>query len=113
MDVQKKLKSFEATYHGVQSTECSTNSETAETGLGDGSVDDPPVAEAVQQALCHLVCTIVLGDLLTQDEDLVVALQLLSQCLVQRISDGVVLCAVGSVCSCLQEGGDRANSGLL
>jgi hypothetical protein len=75
----------------VQTAEGSADGETAETALGDGGVDDTLVAEAVQQALGDLVGTIVLGDLLTQDEDLGVRLKLLGKSLVQGVSDGVLL----------------------
>jgi len=41
------------------------------------SINDPLVTESVQQALGDLVRTVVLGNLLSQDEDLRIALQLL------------------------------------
>jgi hypothetical protein len=75
----------------VQTAKGSADGEAAETALGDGSVDDTLLAEAVQQALGDLVGTIVLGDLLAQDEDLGVGLKLLGKSLIQGISDGVLL----------------------
>lgn len=75
----------------MQATESSTDSETTETTLRDRSVDHTLLAEAIQETLGDLVCAVVLGDLLTQDEDLLVALELLGQGLVERISDGVLL----------------------
>jgi hypothetical protein len=42
-------------YHRVQSGQRSTNGETSEAGLGDGTVNHPLLAEAVEQALCDLV----------------------------------------------------------
>lgn len=80
-----------ATHHGVKTAESGTNSKTTEARLGDGSVNDTLVAEAVQKTLGHLVSTVVLGDLLTKDEDLGVGLELLSKSLVERISDGDLL----------------------
>jgi hypothetical protein len=39
----------------VQSSERRTNGQTGETRLGNGTVDDPLLAEAIKQALGHLV----------------------------------------------------------
>jgi hypothetical protein len=39
----------------VQSGQSSTNGKTGEAGLGDGTVNHPLLAEAVEQALCDLV----------------------------------------------------------
>lgn len=75
----------------MKTAQGSTNSETAETALGDGSVDNALLAESVQKTLGDLVGTIVLRNFLTEDEDLRVSLELLGQCLVQGITDGVLL----------------------
>lgn len=79
------------TYDGVEATESSTNGQTSETALGDGSVNDTLLTEAVEKTLGNLVGTIVLSDLLAKDEDLVVGLELLGKGLVEGISDGVLL----------------------
>lgn len=96
---------MENTHHWVQTAQSRTNSQASETRLGDGRVDDPSLAEPVQKSLCDLVCTIVLGDLLTEDVDSVISLELLDEGLVQRITDSVLLGARGGVCSGLEEGG--------
>jgi hypothetical protein len=75
----------------VQPAERGADGETAETHLGDGCVDNPLVAKAVQQALGDLVCAVVLGNLLTHDEHLGVALELLGERLVQGVADCVLL----------------------
>jgi len=75
----------------VKTTQGSTNSETAETRLGDRSVNDTLLAEAVEETLGNLVGTVVLGNLLTEDEDLLVLGELLCESLVERISDSVLL----------------------
>lgn len=75
----------------MEATEGSTNGQTSETALGDGSVNDTLLTEAVEKTFGNLVGTIVLGDLLAEDEDLVVGLELLSKSLVEGISDGVLL----------------------
>lgn len=43
------------TYNGVQASERGTNSETGETRFSDGAVDDPLLAEAVEEAFGDLV----------------------------------------------------------
>ena len=42
-------------YDGVETSEGGTDSETGETRLGDGRVDDPLLAEAVEETLGDLV----------------------------------------------------------
>lgn len=79
------------TYHRVKTAESSASSETGETHLGDGGVDYALLAEAVQKTLGDLVGTVVLSNLLTEDEDLGVALELFGQGLVEGISDSVLL----------------------
>lgn len=79
----------------MQSAKGSANSETTETALGDGCIDDTLVAEPVQETLCDLVCAVVLSDLLTQNEDLVIGFKLLGEGLIEGLSDSVVL---GSLC---------------
>lgn len=83
-----------STHNRSQSAQRSTDSQTAETTFGDGCVNDPLVAEPIQQALGDLVGTVVLGDLFSQDEDLLILLQLLDQGLVQGLADGVLLGAL-------------------
>lgn len=75
----------------MKAAEGGTNSKTTEARLGDGGVNDTLVTEAVQKTLGHLVSSIVLGDLLAEDEDLGVGLELLSKSLIERISDGDLL----------------------
>jgi hypothetical protein len=99
----------------VKTTEGSTNSETTETRLGDGGVNDTLVTEAVEKTLGYLVGTVVLGNLLSQNEDLLILLELLSQSLVERISDGVFLDAgavvgVGSGLGGTKNNGSRKSS---
>lgn len=77
-----RKRSKESTHDRSQSAQGSTDSETAEATFGDGCIDDPLVAEPVQQALGDLVGTVVLGDLLSQNEDLLILLQLFGQGLV-------------------------------
>jgi hypothetical protein len=104
-------------YDRVEAGEGSTDGETGETRLGDGRVDDSLLAEAVEQALGDLVAesgglagarrcgqqevdsrSVVLGNLLTQNKDLVVSLHLLGHGLVQGLSDGHLLdAALGSI----------------
>ena len=62
------------------------HSEPRETELADGGVHDPLVSEALEQALGDLVGAVVLGHLLTQEENGVVSLHLLGEGLVQRVS---------------------------
>jgi hypothetical protein len=70
----------------VKTTEGSTNSETTETRLSNGSINDTLLTEAVEKTLGHLVGTVILSNLLTENEDLLVLLKLLSEGLVERIS---------------------------
>jgi hypothetical protein len=79
------------TYNGMQTAKGSTDSQTGKAGLCDGGVDDPLLAEPVEQALGDLVCAVVLGDLLAEDEHLLVGLELLGERLVQGIADCVLL----------------------
>ena len=44
-----------ATHNGVQASERGTDGQTGETRLGDGRVDDPLLAEAVEETLGDLV----------------------------------------------------------
>jgi hypothetical protein len=44
-----------ATYNGVEASERSADGQTSETRLGDGAVNDPLLAEAVEEALGDLV----------------------------------------------------------
>jgi hypothetical protein len=99
----------------MKTTEGSTDSETTETRLGDGGVNDTLVTEAVEKTLGHLVGTVVLGNLLSENEDLLVLLELLSESLVERISDGVLLDAgavvgVGSGLGGTENNGSRKSS---
>jgi len=84
--------------NGVQTSESSTNGDTTEAGLCDGGIDNPLGAEAVEQTLGHLVCSVVLCDFLTKDEGLLVEFQLLRQGLVQGITNGDLLSTIlGSI----------------
>jgi hypothetical protein len=75
----------------VKTTKGSANSETTETRLSNGSINDTLLTEAVEKTLGHLVGTVVLSNLLTENEDLLVLLKLLSESLVERISDSDLL----------------------
>lgn len=44
-----------STYNRVEACKSSTDGQTGETGLGDGSVDYSLGAKSVQQALCDFV----------------------------------------------------------
>ncbi|KAI6775058.1 hypothetical protein HG530_001816 [Fusarium avenaceum] len=90
-----EVEGHELTLNGVKTTQGSTNSETTETRLGDRSVNDTLLTEAVEETLGNLVGTVVLGNLLTEDEDLLVLGELLCESLVERISDSVLLDAGG------------------
>lgn len=91
----------------MQTAQGGTDGQTGEAGLGDGCVDDTLLAEAVQEVLGDLVCAIILGNLLAQDEDLVVLLELLGKRLVQGIADCVLLDAGGvGICPSLYAGDD-------
>lgn len=73
---------------GLETSEGSTDTDTGETHLGDGGVDDSSLAKLVEQALGDLVGSVVLADFLAHDEDVVVSVHLLSECGVESISDG-------------------------
>jgi hypothetical protein len=88
---QLKSTKILETYNRVKTTQGSTNSETTETRLGDRSVNDTLLTEAVEETLGNLVGSVVLGNLLTEDEDLLVLGELLRESLVERISDSVLL----------------------
>jgi hypothetical protein len=75
----------------VQTAQSGTNGQTTESALRDRGINHSLVAEAIQQSLGDLVCAVVLGNLLSQDEGLGVGLELLSKSLVEGISDGVLL----------------------
>lgn len=85
------------TYNGVEATEGSANGQTGEAALGDRRVNYALLTKAVEKTFGDLVGTIVLSNLLTEDEDLVVSLELLSKSFVEGISDGVLLDAGGVV----------------
>ena len=95
------------THNGVQSSKSSTDGETTETGFRDGGVNNPLGTEAVQQTPRYLVTiegeriqicdpwtaanshggqgairSVVLRNLLSKNESLLVALQLLGERLV-------------------------------
>jgi hypothetical protein len=42
-------------YDRMETGECSAHSEPAESGLGDGAVYDPLLAEAIEKTLCDFV----------------------------------------------------------
>lgn len=113
VDMMNRISPLDkSTHHRVQTTQSSTNSQTAETTLRDRGVNDPLLTESIQQPLCDLVGTIVLSNLLAQDEDLGVGLQLLGQSLVQRISDCIFLDAVAvSICPDLRGASEVDGSG--
>lgn len=48
-------RAWEATHNGVQASEGGTDGQTGEARLGDGRVDDPLLAEAVEETLGDLV----------------------------------------------------------
>jgi hypothetical protein len=48
-------------YDGVKSSKSSSNSKTSETRLGDGAVNDPLLAEAVEQTLGDFVSAVALA----------------------------------------------------
>ncbi|KAI6756497.1 hypothetical protein HG531_014112 [Fusarium graminearum] len=78
-------------------------------------VDDTLVAEAVEETLGHLVGTVVLGNLFSEDENFLVLVELLSESLIERISDGVLLDAgavvgVGSGLGGTENNGSRKSS---
>jgi hypothetical protein len=53
--VQQLFPISAATHNGVQTSESSTDSQTSETGLCDGGIDNPLGAETVQKTPRHLV----------------------------------------------------------
>ncbi len=63
------------------------DADAGEARFGDGRVDDPLVAELVEQALGHLVGALVVADLLAHDEDALVARHLF----LDRLADGVAV----------------------
>lgn len=91
--------------HGVKTSESSTDGKTGEAGLGDGSlgmsdlvcctktavtyVDDTLLTELVQKTLSDLVGTVVTGNLLSHDKDLLVAVHLLLHGGVESLTDGL------------------------
>lgn len=111
-----EVTAVRGTYNGVQSSKSSTDGETTETGFRDGGVNDPLGTEAVQQTPRYLVTiivervqicdpwtagksdegqgairSVVLRNLLSKNESLLVALQLLGERLVQSITDSDLL----------------------
>mmetsp|Transcript_14404 Transcript_14404/g.51208 ORF Transcript_14404/g.51208 Transcript_14404/m.51208 type:complete len:421 (+) Transcript_14404:49-1311(+) len=73
--------------HGPQVLVRRPRRDAGEARLGDGRVEDAPVAVLLKQALCHLVRALVLRHLLAEDEDRVVARHLLVHGHVQRLAD--------------------------
>jgi hypothetical protein len=63
-----------------------TDAHTGEAQLGDRRVDHAQLAEPVEQTLRHLVRAIVEADFLAHQEDVLVALHLFRQRLVQRLT---------------------------
>ena len=57
-----------------------------EAALGDRRVDDPLLAELLQQALRDLVGAVVVADLLAHEEDAIVLLHLLGHRLIERLA---------------------------
>lgn len=53
-----------ATHDGVQASERGTDGQTGETRLGDGGVDDPLLAEAVEETLGDLVTAALVSSVL-------------------------------------------------
>lgn len=105
------------TYNWVKTTESSANGETGKATLCDGGVNNTLVAEAIEETLGDLVGTVVLGNLLTEDESLGVLLELLGQSLVEGLTDGVLLDAVavsiGSGVVCAKVDGAVDGAGVL
>jgi hypothetical protein len=62
------------THDRSQSAQRSTDGQTTETAFRDRCVNDSLVTKSIQQTLGHLVGTVVLGDLLSQNEDLLILL---------------------------------------
>ncbi len=56
--------------------------------FGDGGVDDTRGPELVEQALRHLIGPLILGDLLTHDEDAWVGAHLLGHGVAERLAHG-------------------------
>jgi len=61
---------------GAEAMKTGTDGDTSETSLSNGSVYNTPIAVFVPHTLRHLICAIVLGDLLTNEENVLVALDL-------------------------------------
>jgi hypothetical protein len=62
------------------------DTQPGESQLGDRGIDDPPLSERVEQPAAHLVGALIYPDLLPHQEDVGVALHLLTERLVQCVS---------------------------
>lgn len=74
--------------NGFQAGEPGPNGDAGKAHFGDGRVDDPLGAEAVEQALGDLVRAVVLGHFLSQQEHTGVARHLLANGGVKRVAHG-------------------------
>ena len=88
---------------GVEPGQRGADGQAGEARLGDGRVDDALLPEPVQEALGHLVRSVVLGNLLAEQEDLVIGGHLLGHGLVEGVTDrhhlGAIRCGGEGACS--------------
>src|SRR5204862_1152075 len=73
----------------AQPGESGTDAEPGETLLGDWRVDDPTRPELLQQPLADLVGSLIFGDFLADQQDVVVAPHLLGDRVAQRLAHGL------------------------
>lgn len=72
---------------GLEASEGSTNTETSETHLGNGGINDSALAKAIEETTRNLVGTVVLANLLTHEENVIIFVHLLGDSGVEGISD--------------------------
>lgn len=82
-----KVKGHELT-DGTKAGEGSADGETSKAGFRDGGVNDPLRSKLIQETLGDLVGPVVLGYLLTHEEDLLITVHLLLQGGIEGLTHG-------------------------
>ena len=72
--------------HGAETHHGGTHTHAEKGGLADRGIDDSLRSEAIPESLGHLVGAVVLRDLLTHEEDILVAGKLLGEGLVEGLA---------------------------
>ena len=84
---QREAEGHELDYR-PQTNHGRADPEAGETIFTDRRIDDAGWTETIKQALAHFISAVVLRDLLAHEEDVLVALQLFRERLVQRLAIG-------------------------